>query len=71
MASTETGELFTQKQYDEMPITKRQELGIVGITPEEAKMLSGMNRKDRRNWLRENKKFSRRNRNVKSANQTA
>lgn len=26
MGSTETGELFTQREYDEMPVTKRVEL---------------------------------------------
>lgn len=60
MGSTETGELFTEYQYKAMPMWERKELGIVGITPEESNMLSGMNRQQRRTWLRENKKFSRR-----------
>jgi hypothetical protein len=66
MGSTETGELFTQEQYDAMPLTRREELKIVGITPEESAHLQGMNRKDRRDWMRKNKKFNRRNDNVKT-----
>jgi hypothetical protein len=62
MASTETGELFTDEQYKAMSVEKRAELKIVGITSEESQMLSGMNRKQRRDWLRANKKFSRRSR---------
>lgn len=57
MTSTETGEMFTQEQYDDMPVEKREELKIVGITPQEEQMLKGMNRKDRRAWLKANKKF--------------
>jgi hypothetical protein len=66
MASTETGELFTEEQYRVMSEEKRTELKIVGLTPEESAMLSCMNRKQRRDWLRKNKKFSRRQRNVQS-----
>lgn len=59
MGSTETGELFTQEQYDNMPVFKREELGIVGITPEESALLQGMtSRKERRDWMRAHKKFS-------------
>lgn len=67
MGSMSTGEMFTQDQYDNMPIQKREELQIVGLTPEEAEHLKGMNRKERRTWMRANKKFSRRSRNVKVA----
>jgi len=56
MASTETGEMFTQEQYEALTPQKREELKIVGVTPQESEMLSGMNRKDRRAWLRINKK---------------
>ena len=66
MGSTETGELFTEAQYQAMPIKVRKDLGIVSITPEESEMLTGMNRKQRRDWLRANKKFSRRKRSVKT-----
>lgn len=57
MASTETGELFTQEQYEAMSEAQKQDLGIVGITPQESEMLSKMNRKNRRAWLRANKKL--------------
>ena len=57
MASTETGEMFTQEQYEALTPQKREELKIVGITPQESEMLSGMNRKDRRAWLKANKKL--------------
>lgn len=59
MASTETGELYTQVQYDKMPIAERDQLGIVNISPEESRLLSGMNRRQRREWLRANKKLKR------------
>lgn len=68
MGSTKTGELFTQEQYDAMSAVRRAELGLVPISPTESVSLQGMNRKERRDWLRDNKKFSRRNRNVKAAN---
>lgn len=57
MASIGTGEMFTQEQYDQLTITQRAEMKIVGVTPEESEMLSGMNRKQRRAWLKANKKF--------------
>ena len=63
MASIETGEMFTQEQFEAMSIEKRAELKIVGVTPEEQQLLGGMNRKQRRDWLRANKKFGRRGRN--------
>ena len=59
MASTETGEMFTQEQYDAMPEQKRVELKVTQLTPQEAQMLEGMNRQQRRVWLKQNKKFKR------------
>lgn len=56
MASTETGEMFTDKQFAEMTEEKRQDLGLVRLTPQEEQLLRGMNRKQRREWLRKNKK---------------
>ena len=63
MASMETGEMFTQEEYNAMPVQKRAELKLVNVTEEESQMLSGMNRKDRRIWLKANKKLSRGQRN--------
>ncbi len=57
MASSETGEMFTQEQYEVMTPQKREKLKLVNITPQESAMLEGMNRKDRRAWLKANKKF--------------
>lgn len=57
MASGTTGEMFTDEQVKVMTPEKRAELKIVGITPEEEKLLSEMNRKGRRAWLKRNKKF--------------
>ncbi len=57
MASTSTGEMFTQEQYEALSPRKRDELKIVNLTPQESEMLAGMNRKDRRAWLKANKKF--------------
>ena len=56
MASLETGEMFTEKQVQSMSIGTRAKLKLVGITSEEEKMLDGMNRKDRRAWLKTKKK---------------
>ena len=56
MASTETGEMFTDQQFAEMTEQKRQDLGLVPLTPDEEQMLRSMNRKQRREWLRKNKK---------------
>ena len=56
MASIETGKLYTDAQVAQMPAEKKEALKIVGITPEEEKLLSGMNRKGRRAWLKQNKK---------------
>ena len=57
MASTSTGEMFTQEQYEALTPQKREELKIVGLSEQESQMLQGMNRKDRRAWLKANKKF--------------
>ena len=57
MASTETGEMFTQAQVDAMPEPKKAELGIVKLTADESAMLATMNRQQRRKWLKDNKKF--------------
>jgi hypothetical protein len=66
MGSMETGELLTEEQYQALYLEKRTELKIVGINPEESAMLQGMNRKQRRDWMRKNKKFSRRQRDVQA-----
>lgn len=59
MASTSTGEMFTQEQYEALTPEKREELKIVGLSEEESQLLQKMNRKDRRAWLKANKKFKR------------
>lgn len=56
MASTETGEMFTDEQVNKMTVEQKESLKIVGITPDEENLLSGMNRKGRRAWLKKNKK---------------
>lgn len=55
MASTSTGEMFTQEQYEAMSEQQRQELDIVRITPEEQQKLAPMSLKDRKAWLKANK----------------
>lgn len=57
MASINSGEMFTQAQYEEMTPQEREDKQLVNLTPEESQMLQGMNRKDRRTWLKANKKF--------------
>lgn len=36
MGSMTTGEMFSQEEYDAMPIAKREELQVVGLTPQAA-----------------------------------
>lgn len=57
MASLSTGEMFTDEQVSKMTEPQKAKLKIVGINPEEEKLLSRMNRKDRRAWLKKNKKL--------------
>jgi hypothetical protein len=57
MGGIESGNLYTQEEYDAMPVARRVEEKVVGITPQESQMLQGMNRKQRREWMRANKKF--------------
>ena len=56
MASTITGEMFSDEQVKKMSAEQKEALKIVGLTSEEEKLLSGMNRKGRRAWLKINKK---------------
>lgn len=55
MASMETGKMYTDEQVSKMTEPQKAKLKIVGITSEEEKLLSGMNRKGRRDWLKKNK----------------
>lgn len=55
MASTTTGEMFTQEQYDAMNDQQRKDLGIVPITPFESNKLQSMTVEERKVWLKENK----------------
>jgi hypothetical protein len=57
MASSVTGEMFTQEQYEALTPQRREELKVVGLSEQESQELQGMNRKDRRVWLKANKKF--------------
>ena len=57
MASISTGEMYTNEQVNKMTVAEKTKLKIVGLTPEEEKLLVGMNRKGRRTWLKANKKF--------------
>lgn len=55
MASSVTGEMFTQREYDEMSLQHRAELDIVRITPEESKTIEPMSLEERKAWLKEHK----------------
>lgn len=55
MASTLTGEMFTQEQYDAMSADRRAELGLVQVTPTEQTKLAPMNLEERKVWLKQNK----------------
>lgn len=55
MASTSTGEMFTQEQYEAMSVLQREELGIVPITPAEQAKLQPVSLDERKTWLKANK----------------
>lgn len=55
MASTETGEMFTQQQYEEMSVAERARLGLVQINPAEQQKLAPMTLEERKQWLKQNK----------------
>lgn len=55
MASTETGEMFTQEQFDAMTVQERASLGLVRITPQEQAKLEPMPLEERKQWLKKNK----------------
>jgi len=55
MASTETGELYTQEQFDAMTVQQRADLGMVRITPKEQTILEPQTPEQRKAWLKENK----------------
>ena len=56
MGSTETGEMFTEAQVREMTPQRVKDLGLVKLTPGDVEFLARMNRRDRRAWLRANKR---------------
>lgn len=56
MASLSTGEMYTDEEVSKMTEPQKSKLKIVGITPKEQELLNTMNRKDRRAWLKKNKK---------------
>lgn len=62
MGSMSTGETFTQEQIDTMTEEKREKMQIVELTPEDQQQIQGLNRQQKRDWMRANKKFSRRKR---------
>ena len=55
MASTETGELYTQEQFDAMSVQQRADLGMVRINPKEQATLQPMTVEERKAWLKANK----------------
>lgn len=55
MASTSTGEMFTQDEVDAMSEARKQELDIVRIDPSESSMLQSMSVEERKVWLKAHK----------------
>lgn len=51
MASTETGELYTQEQYDGFTPQQREELGIVHLNSEEQELLAQLSPEERLAFL--------------------
>jgi len=55
MASTSTGEMFTQEQYEAMSAMEREHLGLVPVTEAEQAKLQPMSLEERKAWLKANK----------------
>lgn len=55
MASTNTGEMFTQEQYEAMTPERRTELDIVRLTPSESAKLVPMTDEERKQYLKARK----------------
>lgn len=62
MASTTTGEMFTQEQYEAMSAEDRVYHGLVRINQQEQDILQPMTQEQRKEWLKihKSKKPSRR-----------
>lgn len=56
MASTTTGEMFTQEQFDAMSVSKRASLGLVPITRKDQDTLAPLSPEDRKQWLKVHKR---------------
>lgn len=52
MASTTTGEMFTQQQYEEMTVDERARLGLVQVSATEQEKLAPMSLEQRKAWLK-------------------
>jgi hypothetical protein len=61
-----TGDMYTQEEVDAMSVVQRAQLKLVRLNSAESATLEGMNRKQRRDWMRKNKMLSRRKRNVQA-----
>lgn len=57
MASTSTGQMFSQEQVDAMTVEERAKHGLVEINDDEQVLLGGMTDAQRVDWLKENKGF--------------
>lgn len=57
MGGIETGELFTQSEYDLLTPVQIEEKKVVPLSEQEAFILHKMNRAKRREWMKANKKF--------------
>jgi hypothetical protein len=55
MASTTTGQMYSQEQFDAMSVSKRASLGLVQITPTDQAILEPMSLDERKAWLKEHK----------------
>lgn len=55
MASTTTGEMFTDEQFKAMIVEERARLGLVRINQTEQQKLQPMSLDERKEWLKDNK----------------
>lgn len=57
MGGMNTGDVYSQEEFDAMPIAEREEKQLVPLNAADLVEMHGMNRAQRRAWMKKNKKF--------------
>jgi hypothetical protein len=55
MGGINTGELYSQEEFNAMTENERERIGMVPITPAQSALLEPMSKEDRMKWLKKNK----------------